>query len=818
MSTYPVLNDQPIDQWNFTELKDELSRRNLPTDGLKDDLVKRLFEELQGDIFGGDGPVGGSPPDDDLKEDEAPGSADASVCQAAVEQNVDEGPSQVATLEGYPVGSVTEASEESADATTEVIQDAVVSTEEVSQTTLVAEASEKNADATTEVIQDAVVSTEEVSQTTLVAEASEKSADATTEVSQDAVVSNEEVSQTTLVAAIEVSDAPLVDMAKADEISPSGAVAANGDHLESAPSGSNVVKEASPQADRHSEIIAEKTPEEGTIKKVIANYLPCDVASTDVKLDATSAKDKLDADIVEQDAVSSLPDASASHVDPLDVDAVAAAPGQNAETLIPVIDLSDNALMNGKDLEDSGRTNSTCKPTVAGTKDQVTEANPVPGSQIKCVLIPHDNISTNVKGDLNADNSDLEIEVKRDMVKPPCNIPSIGDDLQALDDDKELSKNGTPLQEIESKTNMILDKKEDSPDGAFPEKLNLDRSSMEEDVMESKHVDTIIRSDDLGGKTAVTSDHEEVKEVILFNTVANDSSVETMDIVHEEKLVTSSEKRKLGDQEVAADDPIKRQRHVDTPKILKQQTSKLSSSDSPKVVVRPALKHSVGRSDSTASGGSHKEQIVPLPQKPATTSLRVDRFVRPFTLKAVQELLGRTGSVCSFWMDDIKTHCYVTYSSVDEAVATRNAVYSLQWPLNNGSYLAAEFVDPLEVKLKIEHPPPPPPPTTLSKDTTPNAVAFQQAEANQTMLPHGAGTAWGLSPTPQPHTKSYPTSNPRPEREVLPPPPKQPETTIKTLDDLFRRTQASPMIYYLPLSEEEVSAKLAARRRRNWRR
>ncbi|KAM3384160.1 hypothetical protein ACQJBY_008676 [Aegilops geniculata] len=807
MSTYPVLNDQPIDQWNFTELKDELSRRNLPTDGLKDDLVKRLFEELQGDILGGEGPVGGSPPDDDLKEDEAPGSADASVCQAALEQNVDEGSSQVATLEGYPVGSVTEASEKSADATTEVIQDAVVSTEEVSQTTLVAEASEKSADATTEVIQDAVVSTKGVSQTTLVAEDSEKSADATTEVSQDAVVSNEEV-----------SDASLVDMAKADEISPSDAVATNVDHLESAPSGSNVVKEASPQADRHSEIIAEKAPDEGTIKKVIANYVPCDVASTDVKLDATSAKDKLDADIVEQDAVSSPPDASASHVDPLDVDAVAAAPGQNAKTLIPVIDLSDNALMNGKDLEDSGRTNSTCKPTVAGTKDQVTEANPVLGSQIKCVPIPHDNISTNVKGDLNADNSDLEIEVKRDMVKPSCNIPSIGDDLQALDDDKGLSKNGTPLQEIESKTNMILDKKEDSPDGAFPEKLNLDGSSMEEDVMESKHVDTIIRSDDLGGKTAVTSDHEEVKEVILFNTVANDSSVETMDIVHEEKLVTSSEKRKLGDQEVVADEPIKRQRHVDTLKIPKQQTSKLSSSDSPKVVVRPALKHFVGRSDSTASGGSQKERIVPLPQKPATTSLRVDRFVRPFTLKAVRALLGRTGSVCSFWMDDIKTHCYVTYSSVDEAVATRNAVYNLQWPLNNGSYLAAEFVDPLEVKLKIEHPPPPPPPTSLSKDTTPNAAAIQQAEANQTMLPHGTGTTWGLSPTPQPHAKLYPTSNPRPEREVLPPPPKQPETTIKTLDDLFRRTQASPMIYYLPLSEEEVSAKLAARRRRNWRR
>lgn len=96
------------------------------------------------------------------------------------------------------------------------------------------------------------------------------------------------------------------------------------------------------------------------------------------------------------------------------------------------------------------------------------------------------------------------------MVKPPCNNPFIGDGLQALDDDKELSKNRTPLQEIHSKTNMNLDKKEDSPDGASPEKLNLDSSSgheSREDVMESKHVDPNVRSDDLRGKTAVTSDH-----------------------------------------------------------------------------------------------------------------------------------------------------------------------------------------------------------------------------------------------------------------------------------------------------------------------
>lgn len=135
-------------------------------------------------------------------------------------------------------------------------------------------------------------------------------------------------------------------MATADHISPSDAVPTKRDHLESTPTGSNVVKEASPQADRHSKIIAEKFPEEGTIKKVLLIIYHVIVTSTDVKFDATCAKGKLDADMVEQEAASSPPDAIASHVDPLDVDAAAAAVGQNAETLIPKIDSGDNALMN----------------------------------------------------------------------------------------------------------------------------------------------------------------------------------------------------------------------------------------------------------------------------------------------------------------------------------------------------------------------------------------------------------------------------------------------------------------------------------------
>lgn len=53
---------------------------------------------------------------------------------------------------------------------------------------------------------------------------------------------------------------------------------------------------------------------------------------------------------------------------------------------------------------------------------------------------------------------------------------------------------------------------------------------------------------------------------------------------------------------------------------------------------------------------------VPPSAKPATTSLKIDKFLRPFTFKAVKELLAQTGTVEDVWMDQIKTHCYVTVS------------------------------------------------------------------------------------------------------------------------------------------------------------
>uniref|UniRef100_K3ZR26 SAP domain-containing protein n=1 Tax=Setaria italica TaxID=4555 RepID=K3ZR26_SETIT len=730
------------------ELKDELQRRNLPVSGLKNDLVKRLFEAIQDKILDDGEKTNGGIPPEELKGGETPGSVDASVNQASIKELVDEGASEVMKQGADLVISVTEAYDESILTTSEVTQEAVVGTPEASQRSL------------------------------------------------DAV------------ARVESS---LVDTAATDET--------NGNGLESASSGDTIVEEANPRSDNHCDTI-EQTPEDDTNKKLAIDDIPSDGTGGDIKLglnmhikilemgdvyapsdDTVLGADPEDADAVvaaepEDDTskkmtidgvlsdanhttekVPALPDAIELNADPKGADVVVA-----AENMIPKDNFSVNTLMHGNGHGDFKCSNGDTKPFLCREKDQVSEVNPDLDSQTKCVSIFDDNISADknndLKGNLNADDCDLELDAKQEMVKPSSTIPSPGDLLEVLDVDKEVHKIGATLQELGSTSD----------------------ESMDEDVLESKHIDSNIKSDDLGEKTEFTSEHG-LKEVSLLDTAAEDSSAHTKEVVVEEKPPSPAEKRKPEDQEVIANnEPIKRQRlrNVNDVDISEQKAPKLTGTGTTKEVFHYAPSHSFGRPGTTASRDYPKERIVPPAQKPATTSLRIDRFVRPFTLKAVQELIGKTGSVCSFWMDHIKTHCYVTYSSVEEAVATRNAIYNLQWPPNNRNYLVAEFVDPEEVELKLEAPPPSQVPISLSTAIAPQAAPFQQPNANQTLPPQPAAA---LLPTPAPLAKLPPISGPGPAREMLLPPPPRNLEPPRTLDDLFKKTQVHPRIYYMPLSE-----------------
>uniref|UniRef100_A0A7N0T7D2 SAP domain-containing protein n=1 Tax=Kalanchoe fedtschenkoi TaxID=63787 RepID=A0A7N0T7D2_KALFE len=445
--------------------------------------------------------------------------------------------------------------------------------------------------------------------------------------------------------------------------------------------------------------------------------------------------------------------------------------------------------------------------------NQVSEVSRALGLEVKSDSISSDSVSIIEKNELKdniiADNVKLELNVEPEMVKPSSmNVAPDAGGSHPMDVEDPLQKK------------IFADEKDGSASGVdksstdveYPEKLNLDRSSgddsMDEDVFDNKQVDMKNISDVYEDKNEQAE--VEIKDEIIVDVV-NEGKVDS----HvEDKGIVAAEKRKLPDQpSTGASEPVKRQRRWNTDSVkvalTEPQITATAVSTTPKESISPAAgKRNFLRSDSTNSEDTPKERVVPPSAVPPTNSLKIDRFLRPFTLKAVQELLGKTGKVTSFWMDHIKTHCYVTYSSVEEAIETRNAVYNLQWPTNGGRLLVADFVDPQEVKNRLEAPAPTPaapvtapPPQAAAPTKQPTPSPRQQLQRQQQAPPPAS--------YPPPSQLSVP-----PPARALPAPPPLPEKLdppIVTLDDLFRKTTTLPRIYYLPLSEDQVAEKLASR-------
>lgn len=645
-----MLNNRSIDQWMVTELKDELQRRNLPVSGLKDDLVKRLFEAINNKILDdGEKTNGGAPPE--VKEDETPGSVDASVNQASIKELVDEDASEVMKQGADLVISVTEAYDESILAASEVTQETVVVTAEASQRSLyvVAEVESSLVDtaATDETNGNGLESAS--SGGTIVEEANPHSDDQCDTIEQtpeddtnkklsiddipsdgtggdiklgfnlhrkilemedvpappddtvlhgdhedaDAVVAAEPVdctskkiaidgvlsdaSQTTVKPDVKVDckveqeEVPAVPDAIESHADPEYTVVvvtaeledgtsnkmdidgvwSNANHItvkldvkvdckieqEEVSALHDAIVVSEPK-DVDADAVVAAEPEGDTSKKMVIDGILSDANHTTINLGV-----KIDSKLEQEEA---LPEAIELNADPKGTDVVVA-----AENMIHKDNFSVNTLMHGNGHDDLKCSNGDTKPFLCREKDQVAEVNINLDSQTKLASMFDDNISADknndLKDNLNGDDCDLELDAKQEMVKSSPTIPSKGDHLEVLDVDKEVHKNGATLQELGSTSNTDLDRDQESPDGSSIEKLNFDRSSgdesMDEDVLESKHTDSNIKSDDPGEKTEFISEHV-LKEVSLHDTAAEDSSAHTKQVVAEEKPPNPAEKRK----------------------------------------------------------------------------------------------------------------------------------------------------------------------------------------------------------------------------------------------------------------------------------
>ncbi|XP_050372886.1 uncharacterized protein LOC126790615 [Argentina anserina] len=454
---------------------------------------------------------------------------------------------------------------------------------------------------------------------------------------------------------------------------------------------------------------------------------------------------------------------------------------------------------------------------------QVSEVSTVLGSEVKYDYISTDSVSINEKIELKdniiADHVKIELDVKPEMVEPSSSavVPVNGDSHPMDVEEPPESKASVTERDDNYDTNADISQKNDTADVGYSEKLNLERSSgddsMEEDVLDSKQIDSKYNSDYVGEDRVEKTEDPIAMEDGHVDVVGDDISSEKVDTSVDDRNhpALPAEKRKLNDKSaVGTNEPaVKRRRwNSESLKVPESQNSIQTPTTTPKDTSQtPVLKHNFSRSNSTMSENILKERVVPPSQKPPTNSLKIDNFLRPFTLKAVQELLGKTGKFTDFWMDHIKTHCFVTYSSMEEAVETRNAVYNLQWPTNGGRLLVADFVDPQEVQARVQNPQTPV--TPVSAPVAPSPSQHQPSpRLSRQQLQQKLPPPPSLPPPP-------PLSSLPPARERLPLPPPPPllekvDPPIVTLDDLFRKTKATPRIYYLPLSKEQVEAKLAA--------
>ncbi|XP_053324442.1 apoptotic chromatin condensation inducer in the nucleus [Spea bombifrons] len=234
-------------------------------------------------------------------------------------------------------------------------------------------------------------------------------------------------------------------------------------------------------------------------------------------------------------------------------------------------------------------------------------------------------------------------------------------------------------------------------------------------------------------------------------------------------------------------------------------------------------------------------QLPSPPRHKISCIVHICNLVRPFTLGQLKELLSRTGTLVeeSFWIDKIKSHCYATYSTVEEAVATRNSLHGVKWPQSNPKFLSVDFAEQDELDFhrgllpeRPQDPKPEEPPHSHPHPHIPTprgehkeherGVREQWAEREREMERRERTRSereWDRDKVREgprsrsrdrrrkEHAKSKEKKNEKKEKV-------QEEPPAKLLDDLFHKTKAAPCIYWLPLTEEQVLKKVADRAER----
>ncbi|XP_045484879.1 apoptotic chromatin condensation inducer in the nucleus [Pieris rapae] len=248
------------------------------------------------------------------------------------------------------------------------------------------------------------------------------------------------------------------------------------------------------------------------------------------------------------------------------------------------------------------------------------------------------------------------------------------------------------------------------------------------------------------------------------------------------------------------------------------------------------------RSCDTQIGSSRKisivkehDSIIAKPPSPPrhqqSNILYITNLVRPFTLPQLKNLLQRTGRIIEngFWIDKIKSKCFVIYENEEQAVETRHALHGVTWPVSNPKSLQVDFstqedFDKAKANEDKNNAQASTIPGTVEDWLREQDMKREKGETDRPWERKAAMREWDLGknekikekekhpreerPTDKRRHRS-PERSPEPARKFKK---KEEEAPAKLLDDLFRKTKTTPCIYWLPLSAETIAIKEEQRR------
>ncbi|XP_014278942.1 apoptotic chromatin condensation inducer in the nucleus isoform X3 [Halyomorpha halys] len=385
---------------------------------------------------------------------------------------------------------------------------------------------------------------------------------------------------------------------------------------------------------------------------------------------------------------------------------------------------------------------------------------------------------------------------------------------------------------------------------------NMDESNIQESSVEEINVEvSLTQSDETSEKEipSISENSDDTKQETISVTPTEIESIEKNETNSDEVLKKLNERAarfskelndsKKKDENVNPEPKSPREEGELTP-VLETKKSKHTTIviNRPKEVTSQPTKlkrNTVVRKISLLTEDVKKARRSPSPSgNPATEVLFITNLVRPFTIPQLRELLARTGTIASngFYIDKIKSKCYVKYTDIEMAVETRHALNGVRWPVNNPKMLKVEFATPEDMALvqklaedevTVKKPETAEPVTAATAGWLSEQAALKPQRRVTTAVREwdmgkvGMGAAeekrqveeWPVKPE-LPEVKRRAAS---PVENKYEPPARKikkrdNDAPARLLDDLFRKTKATPCIYWLPLTAAQIAVKEEMRR------